>query len=121
MADEVTLTIPRGGDFHRVAHLVLGGLAVRMNLTIESLEDLQLALDAILDRAGGDGDLTVTMALLDGELETRIGRLPASMLDEIEHDGDERLGLRRVLESTVDDVLVDGEWVRLTKRVATVG
>ena len=29
--------------------------------------------------------------------------------------------MRRVLDSTVDDVHVDGEWVRLTKRVATVG
>ena len=26
--------------------------------------------------------------------------------------------MRRVLDSTVDDVHVDGEWVRLTKRVA---
>ncbi len=50
MADEITLTLPRAPEFQRVAHLVLGGLAVRLNLTVEHLEDLQLALDAVLDR-----------------------------------------------------------------------
>jgi hypothetical protein len=29
--------------------------------------------------------------------------------------------VRRVLDSTVDDVHVDGEWVRLTKRVSRSG
>jgi len=29
--------------------------------------------------------------------------------------------VRRVLDSTVDDVHVDGEWVRLTKKVSRVG
>ena len=49
-ADEITLTVPRSPGFDGVAHLVLGGLAVRLNLTVESLEDLQLALDAVFDR-----------------------------------------------------------------------
>ena len=55
MADEITLTIPRDPEFHRVAHLVLGGLAARLDLTIESLEDIQLALDALLDTRRGPG------------------------------------------------------------------
>ena len=46
-----------------VAHLVLGGLAVRLDLTIENLEDLQLALDALLgdvtESEVSDGALTV--------------------------------------------------------------
>ena len=119
MSDEITLTIPREPDFHRVAHLVLGGLAVRLNLTIENLEDLELALDSILARTDpASGDVTVAMALHDGELETRVGPLTSRLLDEIERDPNGGLSLRRVLESTVDDVHVDGHWVRLTKRVA---
>jgi len=123
MTDEITLTIPRERDFHRVAHLVLGGLAVRLELTIENLEDLQLALDAILDGTDADmGDITVRMRLKDGELETLIGPLTPRLLDEIEQDSDgSALGLRRVLESTVEDVHVDGEWVRLTKKVSSGG
>jgi hypothetical protein len=122
-ADEITLTVPRSPGFDGVAHLVLGGLAARLNLTVESLEDLQLALDAVFDRiAPGSEDVTVQVSLRDGELETRIGPLLPALLDEIEYAAnDGELRVRRVLDSTVDDVHVDGEWVRLTKRVATVG
>jgi hypothetical protein len=119
MTDEITLTIPREADFHRVAHLVLGGLAVRVDLTVESLEDLQIALESILGRSELEaGDVTVRMALRDGALETRVGPLPANLLDEIEREQDNELSLRRVLDSTVDDVHVDGDSVRLTKKVS---
>ena len=122
MTDEITLTIPRERDFHRIAHLVLGGLAVRLSLTIENLEDMQLALDSILDRTDPlAGDVTVRMRLDDGSLETVVGPLTSRLLDEIEQDHGNELDIRRVLESTMDDVHVDGEWVRLTKRVATSG
>ena len=122
MTDEITLTLPRDADFHRVAHLVLGGLAVRMDLTVENLEDLQIALDSILGRTQLEaGDVTVRMALRDGALETRVGPLPAKVLDEIEREQDNELSLRRVLDSTVDDVHVDGDSVRLTKKVAARG
>ena len=122
MTDEITLTLPRERDFHRVAHLVLGGLAVRLELTIENLEDLQLALESILDHTDpARGDITVRMRLSDGELETVIGPLGPALLDEIEREADGELGVRRVLDSTVEDVHVDGEWVRLTKKVATRG
>jgi hypothetical protein len=122
MTDEITLTFPPRQDFHRVAHLVLGGLAVRMDLTIENLEDLQIALDSILDGTDADGlPVTVRMAVRDGALETTIGPLPAHLLDEIEREHDGELGLRRVLDSTVDDVLVEGDSVRLTKNVAPGG
>jgi hypothetical protein len=120
--DEITLTIPRDADFHRVAHLVLGGLAVRMDLTVESLEDLQIALDSILGRSElAAGDVTVRMAVRDGALVTRIGPLPANVLDEIETEQSDELSLRRVLDSTVDDVHVDGDSVSLTKKVAANG
>ncbi len=122
MTDEITLTLPRDADFHRVAHLVLGGLAVRMDLTVENLEDLQIALDSILGRSELEpGDITVRMALRDGALETRVGPLPANVLDEIEREHDNELSLRRVLDSTVDDVHVDGDTVRLTKKVSAGG
>jgi hypothetical protein len=122
VTDEITLTIPRDRDFHRVAHLVLGGLAVRLELTIESLEDLELALDAILDRAGPEvGDITVQMSLHEGALETSVGPLTPNVLDEIEQEQNGALSLRRVLDSTVDDVHVDGQFVHLTKKVSARG
>lgn len=119
MADEITLTIPREPEYRRVASFVLGGLAARLNLTIESLEDIQLALDALLARVEGPGgEVTVRMIVRDDALVTRVGPLETSVLDELERDAGDSLGVRRVLDSTVDDVLVDGEWAVLTKAVS---
>jgi hypothetical protein len=119
MADEITLTIPRQPEYRRVASFVLGGLAARLNLTIESLEDIQLALDALLARLEGPGgEVTVRMIVRDDALVTRVGPLETSVLDELERDAGDWLGVRRVLDSTVDDVLVDGDWAVLTKAVS---
>ena len=119
MADEITLTIPRRPEFRRVASFVLGGLAARLNLTIESLEDIQLALDALLARAEGPvGEVTVRLIVREDALVTRVGPLETQVLDELERDPGEGLGVRRVLDSTVDDVLVDGDWAVLTKAVS---
>jgi hypothetical protein len=118
--DEITLTLPHEREFHRVAHLVLGGLAVRLELTIETLEDLQLALSTILDRAKGDGEVTVSMTLIDGVLETTIG--PVDLSEELAGgDDDQTLSLRRILWTVVDDVRVEGDRVRLVKKVARGG
>ena len=114
--DEITLTLPHDREFHRVAHLVLGGLAVRLELTIETLEDLQLALSTILDRAKEDGQVTVAMSLRVGTLETSVG--PVDLSDELTGDDDDRtLSLRRILWAVVDEVQVDGDHVRLVKKV----
>jgi hypothetical protein len=122
VADEITLTLPRTPEFHRVAHLVLGGLAVRLDLTIENLQDLELALDSILDRTDpAAGEITIRMRVHDGALETVIGPLTQALLDEIEREPEGDLDLRRVLESTVEDVRVEADTVHLTKKVAVRG
>jgi hypothetical protein len=122
-ADEITLTLPRGPEYQRVAHLVLSGLAVRLDLTVENLEDLELALDSVLDRTDNEvGEITMQLAVRDAELEARIGPLSSRLLNEIDRDGgDGEISIRRVLDSTVDDVHVDGDWVLLTKKVGRVG
>ena len=57
--DEISLQLPADQAFHRVAHLVLGGLAIRLDLTFESLEDIELALDALLERAGNGASASI--------------------------------------------------------------
>src|SRR5436190_21674756 len=105
MSDEITLTIPSDRDFHAVAHLVLGGLASRPNITIEHLEDLPIAIDAVLGEAALDGDVTVTMCLRGGQLETTIG--PVDVSSALDRSRNE-IGLRRVLDTVVDDVELNG-------------
>jgi hypothetical protein len=117
--DEIRLTLPADEAFHGVAHLVLGGLAVRLNLTFENLEDLELALDALLERVQNDEEVTVRVRVLDGELQTLVGPF-VSVRAELE-DGGGTLNLSRILGAVCDSVEIsdrDGsEWVELTKRV----
>jgi hypothetical protein len=118
--DQISLTLPADEAFHRVAHLVLGGLAVRLDLTFEHLEDLELALDALLERPLTDDVLTLRVNVLDGELRTTVGPF-IPMRAELERGGAEALNLARILGAVCDSVQIadrDGsEWVELTKRV----
>ena len=122
--DEITLTIPRQRPFDRVAHLVLGGVALRLNLTFENLDDLELALASLLERARDAGDVTVSVRIADDVIETAIGPFADDLSAELAREGD-GVGLRRVLETVVDAVNVarrdDGQWVELTKSVRRAG
>jgi len=118
--DEITLTIPREEPFHEVAHLVLGGVAARLNLTFESIDDLETALDAVLERAAEDGEVTVKLRLDEGAIVTRVGPFAADRLRaELERDPSDDVTLRRVLDTVVDGYELDGDgWLELTKGVA---
>jgi hypothetical protein len=122
--DEISLTLPADEEFHRVAHLVLGGLAVRLDLSFESLEDLELAVDALLRRSGDREDVTVRVRVLDGELQTEIGPF-TSVREELERGGNDALNLSRILRTVCDAVEIEdrdgAQWVELTKRVDTTG
>ncbi len=118
MSDEITLVFPAQEDFPPVAHLVVGGLAARLELTYEQLEDLQVAVDALLGCRDDGEEVSVTVAVEPDTVRTTVGPFAAQALVELERDST-KLGLRRVLETVTDGVRVevrdDGSWVALTK------
>jgi anti-sigma regulatory factor (Ser/Thr protein kinase) len=118
MSDEVKLVLPAQEDFRPIVHLVVGGLAARLDLTFDTLEDVQLALGALLARREDERDVVLTLEL--GEtVRITLGPFEAAALADLEEDGS-GLGLRRVLDTVCDTVEVDkrddGAWVELTKR-----
>jgi hypothetical protein len=121
--DEIALTMPGDDAFHGVAHLVLGGVATRHDLTVETLEDLTLALDTVLDRYGERSDRVTVLARIDGsEAVIEVGPFPAGEARaELERQSGDALDIRRILDAVSDDVQViggeGGDWVRMTKRV----
>jgi anti-sigma regulatory factor (Ser/Thr protein kinase) len=119
MSDEVTLVVPADDDFRPIVHLVVGGLAVRLDLTMDTLDDLQVALDALLARRDDVGDVHVRIGFDDEMVRATVGPLPPHVRDDLERDAD-GLGLRRVLETVCDTFEIEernGEaWVELSKR-----
>ena len=123
MSDLVTLQLPRERDFFGVAHLVLGGLGARFELTYDVLDDLTTALDELMDRREATEDVTLEVRVDDDAITATVGPFGGRVVDEL-HASDAGLGLRRVLETVVDDVAVrerDGvPWVELRKHVEAV-
>jgi hypothetical protein len=121
--DEFALTLPADDAFHRVAHLVLGGFADRHNLTVETLEDLTLALDTVLGRYGESADeVTVRVGIRDEQVQTEVGPFRSGdVREELARGSADALDLRRILGTLCDGISVSnrdgGEWVELTKRV----
>ena len=124
-SDEIRLTMPRERPYYGVAHLVLGGVAARVDLTIEHLEDLELALDGLLDRHDGGEEVTLTLRVVDSGLRAEIGPFGDQLRSELEGDPGESLSLRRLLDAVVDEYEVDersdGSWIELRKGIGANG
>jgi hypothetical protein len=119
--DEVVLTLPRERPFLGVAHLVVGGLAVRLNLSYDQLEDLQVAFTELLGHREGAREISLKVRMGGGHLEAAVGPFDDALVAELERAAGADVGLRRVLEAVVDHVEVterDGEpWVALRKTI----
>jgi anti-sigma regulatory factor (Ser/Thr protein kinase) len=127
VTDTIRLTIPHQPPYHGVALLVVGGLAARLNLSYESLEDLQLALENVLENGGyaTQPQVTVELEVADGSLAMIVGPLDGEAVRAaLEDDGDDRISLGRLLSTLVEDVQLkrrdDGDWLRLHTRVSTI-
>jgi hypothetical protein len=119
--DRIVLTIPGDDGFEGVAQLVLAGVAARLDLTYEVLDDLGTAFGTLLERRAEDGDLMVELVVRDETVAAALGPFrPGALRAELERD-DEGVGLRRVLETVVDRFAAiereDGDWIELEKRV----
>jgi hypothetical protein len=120
--DEIRLIIPAEEDFRPIAHLVTGGLASRLDLTYDDLEDLQLAVEAVVALRDDADELAVVLSSDDGVLRAAIGPFPAESV-QVDESEDGGLDLGRVLETVCDthevELRDDGAWVELTKRIAS--
>jgi hypothetical protein len=120
----VELETPIGREWDPVVRLVLGGVADRLGLGFEELDDLQLAVERLLAEAGAQPSVKVVLELSGDRVRTHVGPLRESTLATALQGASApgELGLRRVLETVVDSFGVDeaaeGELiVRLEKRV----
>ncbi len=133
MSDTVALSFPRDSRYYAVARLVVGGMAAPLQMSYDALDDLQLAISSLLDHedlatqgttADGLGDVQLRLEVDEHQLVAALGSFASGSLDRaFERSAQQggEMGLRRLLDTIVDDVHVEadesGEWVTLTKRV----
>lgn len=102
---------------------MLGGVATRLNLTVDHLDDLRLALDGLLDLPEREGPVTVALRVVGDTLEASVGPFEVDLRGELEDGTSGEVSLRRLLDTVVDRVRLTtrdgGDWVELTKTVRT--
>jgi hypothetical protein len=119
--DEIRLVIPAEEEFRPIAHLVTGGLAMRLDVTYDDLDDLQVGIEALLALRDDAHELVLSLSADDGVLRASLGPFAPEKVQAGESDGG--LDLRRVLETVCDTHEVeerDGTaWVELSKRISS--
>lgn len=124
-ADRIVLTMPRDAGFEDVAQLVLAGVASRLNLTYEVIDDLGTALAALIERRGEVGNLTVELDVGEDTVTAAIGPFRGDRIRAELERRDDGVGLRRILETMVEGFGAldrdDGVWIEVRKRAERVG
>lgn len=123
--EAIELTLPAGREWHAVARLVLGGVADRLNLSFEDLDDLQLAVERLLVEAASQDTVRLRIDVVDHGVRVGVGPLVERTIADALQGPDAEPGeltLRRILQTVVDSFGVEeaeegGIVVRLQKAV----
>ena len=116
----ITLTIPGDRRYVEIVRLFVGGVAARLGLPYETMDDLQLALESVLLKSELGPELTLEAHAAGGGVSIELGPFPSDPLapDTARPEG---LVLERLLsalvgeaESTARD---GGSWLRLDARL----
>ena len=123
--DRIELTTPVGRAWEAVVRMVLGGIADRLDLGFDQLDDLQLAVERLLAEGDPKDPVSLSFELTDGGVRARIGPLRDVALAEALQGPEPPPGvltLPRILSTVVDsygvEEVADGHLiVRLEKLV----
>jgi hypothetical protein len=106
----VVLELPADGPYRAVGRLVAAGVAARLGFQVTQIEDLQLAVEAVLSRTPARAALTVELVDSGPRFVVRIGPFASDPL------GRDRV--TNMLHTLVEDVEVqdspEGEWFVLS-------
>jgi hypothetical protein len=119
-AEKVTLTLPGERRFIGIARMFVGGLAARLDLGYETMDDLQLALESVLRKAELGANVTLEANLAGGGISILVGPLVADPLRAVDGNAPDAIELERLLAALVagSESLArdDGCWLRLDVR-----
>src|ERR687894_506287 len=124
-ADMIELTTPVGRAWEAVVRMVLGGIADRLDLGFDQLDDLQLAVERLLAEGDPKDPVSLSFEVTEGGVRARIGPLRDTALAEALQGPEPppgELTLPRILSTVVDsygvEEVADGKLVvRMEKMV----
>jgi len=124
--EEFTIQIPRERSYSAVADLVVGGIAARHDVTLDVLDDLQLALGSLLEHDGADErEVEIVLRVAGDTIEATVGPFGSATAAALEEEAGDGLDLRRLLTATMDSVRLKeregGSFVELRKGYALAG
>jgi hypothetical protein len=113
MAERIDLEVPATLNALSTVRMVLGGLAARLDFSLDDLEDIYLATGEVL-RTALDADaldrLSVEMLVDDGVLRFAAGTFKSAKLRaDVTIHAEDCLDLCMLLRRTVDDVVIEDE------------
>lgn len=121
--DEVVLTLPAVPEFVRLARLTCAGLATRLGMGYDEVEDLRIAVgeacSAVIGDGTRDGRITLRFALVPDALSIEVvGELAGAPDDEIDTTLSDQ-----ILDAVVDEhtISIADDRVSLTKRHGSDG
>jgi hypothetical protein len=119
-AERVTLTLPGDRRYIGIVRLFIGGLAARLDLGYDAMDDLQLALESVLRKSAPGAEITLEARIEDGAVSILVGPLDRDPLQADESRPD-TLELERMLSALVagaESLSRDGGcWLRLDVRI----
>ena len=108
--DRIELTTPVGRAWEAVVRMVLGGIADRLDLGFDQLDDLQLAVERLLAEGDPKDPVSLSFELTEGGVRARIGPLRSAALAEALQGPEPppgELTLPRILSTVVDSYGVE--------------
>ena len=116
----ITLTVPGERRYIGIVRLFVGGLATRLDLGYDTMDDLQLALESVLRTSAPGGQITLEARIEDNSVSILVGPFDRDPLrsDEARPDALELERLLSALVSGSESISRDdGCWLRLDVRI----
>lgn len=105
--DEVVLTLPAAPEFVRLARLTCAGLATRIGMGYDEVEDLRIAVGEACSLLIGAGARTGTLTLTFGLAADEVGVTIVGGFDGPADTGDDTGLSDQILDAVVDQHEVD--------------
>ena len=100
-SDTLRVRFPAAPDYVRVGRVAVAGLALRLDIDVQRVENLRLAVDAGVEALGGNGEIEVRATWQPGRLDIEIENSAAAV------SPDQQVGLTEQLVELVDRVDID--------------